>query len=124
MTPSKVDPQHASEIARQKSIVFDANARWGRMLVAQSIVSVVLGVGAWFLPEPTDRSFGVACAVGVSAWLIGLCLACLFDNSSTPKCPQCGLSWGQEGGTWPSWKHCPGCGLKMTDDPGDHRPPR
>jgi len=124
MSAPEIDPQHASEIARQKRIVLDASARWGRMFVAFSIVSVVLGVGAWFLREPTDRSFGFACAVGLSAWVIGLCLACnLGENRSTPKCPQCGLSWGQEAESWPSWKHCPGCGLRITDGTDNQRKP-
>jgi hypothetical protein len=64
-----------------------------------------------------DREWGNACGVVLAAWLVGSCLMCLFDtNHSIPKCPKCGMAWEEEGCVWPTWKHCPGCGLKMSDD--------
>lgn len=127
MSAPEIDPLLASEVARQRTIAIESNARWGRMFVVCSIASVALGVvGAWFLflREPLDREWGAACGVVLGAWLVGFCLMCLFDsNHSTPKCPKCGIAWEEEGGGWPTWKHCPGCGLKMSDDTGCHKKP-
>jgi hypothetical protein len=119
MSQPEIDPQFASEIARQKKIATEYNANWGRMFMAWLIAGVVVGVGAWFFRAPMDRDGGMACGLGVSVWLVGVLLTSLFAfNPSTPKCPRCGLSWEQEGGAWPTWKHCPGCGLKMSDETG------
>ena len=126
MSAPEIDPLLASEVARQKTIAIENGARWGRMFKACSIASLVFGVGAWFLlfREPMDRDWGAACAVVVSAWLIGICLLCLFgSNSSAPECPQCGIAWVEEGQDWLTWKHCPGCGLKMSDDTGSQEKP-
>lgn len=83
MSAPEIDPLLADEVARQKAIARANNARWGRMFVACSIASVALGVGAWFLlfREPMDREWGSACGVVLSAWLVGICLMCLFDSN-------------------------------------------
>ena len=121
MNAPKLDPRFVSEIAWQKNRAIANNVRWVRRFRACSIASVVLGVGAWFLcfPEPTDRDWGTACGMVVSAWLVGICLLSLFGSKgSDPKCPQCGTAWVEEEQIWPTWKHCPGCGLKMEDEVG------
>lgn len=123
MSAPETDPRLASEITRQKEIAINDNASFVRMIKACSIASLVFGIGAWFLVEPMDRDWGTACGFAFATWLTGLCLFCLFAPRRTPKCPQCCFSWEQEGGGWPTWKYCPGCGLEMNDDTGSQGKP-
>jgi hypothetical protein len=127
MSAPECDPLLASEVARQKTIAIESDARCGRMFVVCSIASVVLGVvGAWFLflREPNDREWGAACAMIFGAWFIGVCaMLQLCLTRSATKCPKCGIAWEEEGCVWPTWKHCPGCGLKMSDDTGSQEKP-
>lgn len=120
MNAPGIDPQFAAEITRQKQAVAEREARWAWGFKAVSIASPLVGIGAWFLQRPMDRDWELACAVGASVWLVGVCLISLFHSKGcdTPKCPQCGFAWEDEGGSWPAWKHCPGCGLAMGDEAG------
>ena len=92
MNAPKLDPRFVSEIAWQKNRAIANNVRWVRMFRACSIASVVLGVGAWFLcfPEPTDRDWGTACGMVVSAWLVGICLLSLFGSKGSDH------KWGRK----------------------------
>jgi len=120
MSAPEIDPLLGGEIARRKAIAIESHAHCGRMFVAFSIAGVAFGVvGAWFLllREPMDREWGAACAVVFGTWFIGICVVFhFFPNPSAPKCPQCGIAWEEEGCVWPTWKHCPGCGLKISDE--------
>lgn len=123
MSTHKIDPRLADEVARQRGIAIEDNARWGRMFLAGSFASIACGVGVWFLLDPEDRGWGSACAVVVSAWLTGISLQSLFgSNRSAPKCPRCGTAWDDEEHVWPTWKHCPGCGLVMSEGADGQEP--
>lgn len=119
-----IDSQLAREVSRQKKMTIAHNARVNWTLGASSIAGVVVGVGAWFLPEPRDRDGGLAFLLGVVTFTFAVLLCFFLFPRPAPKCPQCGYVWEKEGDRdWLRWKCCPGCGLKMSYGTGWHEKP-
>lgn len=110
----------------------EAHLRWhGRIARALGIsltAGPVVGLGAWFLQKPIDRDaamLGGVLAAGVGTFLVGCLLARMIYPKPDALCPQCGRDWigTVSGDDWLTWKHCPGCGLPITDDVGGREKP-
>jgi len=129
MCAPEIDPLLASEVARQKKIAAENRAEnrareW--ILPASLIAGVVVGVGIWFIQEPMDREWSSTVCVGMIIFVLGVALhGVLFATPNAGKCPQCGYAWDiqEDGRDWLTWKCCPGCGLKMSDDTSSQEKP-
>jgi hypothetical protein len=116
MSAPETDPRFANDIARMKERVREKNATSGRLLAGWFVAGAVVGIGTWFCQDSMDREAGVAFGAGFLVFIVGWYLnENLCSDNYVPKCPRCGYSWEQEGGGWPPWKHCAGCGLNMND---------
>lgn len=121
MSAPEIEPQLASEFARQKKMAVQHSARVIWIIVALFVAGVAVGLGTWFIQQPIDRDDvhgGLALGLGAATFCFGCLLYRLLFPRPTAKCPQCGYVWEsqQEGGhDWLTWKCCPGCGLKMSD---------
>lgn len=79
-------------------------------------------MGTWFFQKPMDRDeimFGGVLALGFAAWFFGCMLTRILFPKPAVNCPRCGNGWGSSinyPNNMVTWKRCPGCGLKMSDD--------
>ena len=122
-------PRLTGEFARQKKLTLQWRARANWAFGASIIAGIVVGVASWFIlyKRPMD-SLDVKCSVGFggAATFAALMLFRMLFPKPDAKCPQCRYAWEvprQRGHDWLTWKCCPGCGLKMNDDPGCHQKP-
>jgi hypothetical protein len=122
MSVPEADPKLASEVARQRKMTLQYRARANWAPGASILAGFGVGVASWFIryQRPMDY-LDLKCSLGfgLAAFFVGILLfRKLFPNPNA-KCPRCGYAWeipGIGGHDWLTWKCCPGCGLKMTDD--------
>jgi hypothetical protein len=119
----------ASGVAVQKRLTLHYRARANWALGISIIAGVVVGVASWFIryQRPMD-SLDLECSIGfgAAAFFAGFMLFRMLFPRPNPTCPQCGYAREvprQRGQDWLTWKCCPGCGLKLTDDLDCHRKP-
>jgi hypothetical protein len=100
-----------------------------RAFVASIIAGVVVGVESWFIRyrRPMDK-LDIKCSFGFggAAFLVFILLFQMLIPKPDAKCPACGYAWEipeQRGHDCLTWKCCPGCGLKMTDDTDSNQKP-
>lgn len=118
---SESDPRLASVIARMKAQAREQNAKSGWRLAGWSMVGVATGIWAWVVQDSMDREAPAACAAGFLVFFVGWYLhENLSPKNDSPKCPRCGHAWEEEGFLFPTWKHCPGCGLRMQEHSPTH----
>ena len=126
MSTSETDQEFRKEVAGLK----DADLRWHNrihwVIVVWLILGVVVGVGTWFSQKPIDRDeimFGGVFGLGFAVWFFGCMLGRMRFPRPAIKCPQCGNDWTLSD-DYPinllTWKCCPGCGLKISDDVAWH----
>ena len=130
MSAPEIDPQFASEVARQKKMAIQHSARVIWTLGASLIAGVVVGLGTWFIPEPMDRDdihVGFALGLGGATFFFGGLLCRILFPKPSAECPHCGCDWNIESENdmqkWLTWHCCPRCGLQMSDDIDWHEKP-
>ena len=120
------DLEAISEIARFKALAPKQNARAKWVGLVPLVAAIAVGVWSWmYRPMGAGEEYaGVCCVLGFVACFVAIVVCKVVGADSpwvTPKCPKCGFLWdsaadeSSEGHDWQTWKHCPGCGLKMSD---------
>jgi len=143
---TEIDPALRTLVLNFKEARLRNRKRIAWALGAWLIVGIVVGIGTgipiwlrwigdepptptWFSEEPIDRDssgFALGFGLGLSAFFIGFFITMiLIDKPTHINCPQCGHGWegsdpSNPSDDWLTWKHCPGCGLKMIYDTGWH----
>lgn len=124
LSPKQPDapPEPAREVARQRKLTLQYRA-WANWAPGASILAgFVVGVASWFIryQRPMDYlDFECSVGFGLAGFVVGIMLFRKLFSNPNAKCPQCGYAWeipGIGGHDWLTWKCCPGCGLKMTDE--------
>ena len=129
MSTPEIDPGLRRKVASLKAADLTWRNRMNWALGVWLILGVVVGVGTWFSQKPIDRDetmFGGVLGLGFATWFFGCMLTRMLFPKPDIKCPQCGNDWTLSD-EYPinllTWKCCPGCGLKMSDDAGwDEKP--
>lgn len=117
MSAPESDPRLASEIVRIRNRARDKDALSGRILIGWLVAGLVGGLVTWFAQDSMDREGLIACATGFLVFIVGWFVSeAVFSDKFAARCPKCGYAWEEEGKSWPSWRCCPGCGLRMNDE--------
>ena len=117
-----MDSRFRATVTRLKQDELSYRSRLGWSLGAWFVGGVVVGLGTWFLLMPMDRdetAFGGVLGLGIATFFFGSMLNRLLFRKPESKCPQCGHDWKlneEDSNNLLTWKCCPGCGLKMSDD--------
>lgn len=122
MNTPAMDSQFRATVSRLKQDELSYRSRLGWSLGAWFISGVVVGMGTWFSLKPMDRDetvFGGVLGLGVATFFFGGMLSRMLIRKPETKCPQCGTDWrlsGEDSKNLLTWKCCPGCGLKLSDE--------
>ena len=124
----EIDPILRTKVTRLKEAHLRRGNRMASALGAWFFAGIVVGLTTWFIQNPLDRDsimFGGVSGLGLAIFFIGGMLTRMLIPKPDTKCPQCGHDWkgSDPNDDWLSWKCCPGCGLKMSDDTGWHEKP-
>ena len=85
-----------------------------------SLVGLGAGTGYYYYAIPWDDRDHLCDAILLSAvciYVLGEIRKLLVPELGA-RCPKCQQPWVRDeetGEDWKSWKHCPGCGLRMDD---------
>ena len=119
MNEPETDSEFADEIARLKAGERRVEKQVWLTRLGVLLVGLAAGAGYYFhaIPLPGGRDhLSYAVIVGlVTTWLL-LQFGHLLLPELGARCPKCSEPWVRDeetGSDWKSWKHCPGCGLKM-----------
>jgi len=126
MGTPEIDPEFRSEVARLVEAELRYHKRLNWTLAAWFITGVVVAAGTWFIQKPMDRDsimFSGVCGVGLATFFFGSMFTRLLLRRPDTRCPRCGYDWRLSQDGILTWEHCPGCGLKMSDDTGCHEQP-
>ena len=102
----------------------------GWAVAAWFILGVVVGLGIWIIQKPMDRDsimFGGVSAIGLGTFFFGGLFTRMALRKPDTFCPKCGHDWKLSGdgpNDMFTWNCCPGCGLDMSDDIGNHEQPK
>jgi len=117
-----MDSQLRATVSRLKQNELSYRSRLGWSVGAWFVGGVVVGVVAWFLHKPMDRdetAFGAVLGLGLATFFFGGLFSRMLIRKPETKCPRCGTDWKlseEDSNNLLTWKCCPGCGLKMSDD--------
>ena len=124
MSSSQVDPGLAAEVARIRKAAMQHHKRTIGTLGASLIAGVIVGIAVWFVQKPKDRDevhFALAAGLALATFVLGGLLSRMLFPRPRAECPECGCDWNiaseNDVQTWHTWHCCPGCGLRMSDEP-------
>lgn len=123
MDTTKNEPQFVGEVIRRKQAFLEHHRRLRWIQVASALGGVAAGLSVWYSQPASDRDgIHASFAFGVAGGFFFM--GCLFGRMTFPvpsaQCPRCGWDWNREGEEdavpWVTWRHCPGCGLKIGEE--------